>query len=205
MIKTKLVLLGIGLLGFWGLMGTQAPIATADSGTVNILDQFSGGLNSAGAAINSVGGLVDQIQNFGGGSSNSGGGTGSVKSVNYEEGLINVPDVDNLYISPGTPIFYGPGLEVGAKLTASNLDENISKERDLKKLIIGWINFLLSFAAILAVVAIVWAGTLYITALGEDGQQEKAKKIILWSVIGLLVILGAYAIVNTIITLDSGL
>lgn len=104
----------------------------------------------------------------------------------------------SIYVPYGGTVFTGPGLEGGALLAENLLDDNVSKERDLKELVIGWTNFLLSVAALLAVIAIVWAGFLYVTAGGDDGRMETAKKIIIWVFIGILLILGAYAIVNTV-------
>lgn len=104
----------------------------------------------------------------------------------------------SIYVPYDGPVFTGPGLEGGVLLAESLLDENVSKERDIKALIIGWMNFLLSVTALLAVIALVWAGFLYVTAAGDDGRMESAKKIVIWVVVGLLLILGAYAIVNTV-------
>lgn len=104
----------------------------------------------------------------------------------------------SIYVPYGGTVFTGPGLEGGALLAENLLDDNVSKERDLKELVIGWTNFLLSVAALLAVIAVVWAGFLYVTAGGDDGRMETAKKIIIWVFIGILLILGAYAIVNTV-------
>jgi hypothetical protein len=104
----------------------------------------------------------------------------------------------SIYVPYDGPVFTGPGLEGGALLAENLLDDNVSKERDLKELVIGWTNFLLSVAALLAVIAIVWAGFLYVTAAGDDSRMETAKKIIIWVVIGILLILAAYAIVNTV-------
>ena len=104
----------------------------------------------------------------------------------------------SIYVPYEGPVFTGPGLEGGALLAENLLDDNVSKERDIKELIIGWTNFLLSVAALVAVVALVWAGFLYITAAGDDGRMETAKKIVIWVVVGILLILAAYAIVNTV-------
>ena len=95
-------------------------------------------------------------------------------------------------------VFSGPGLKRGAKLVKCKLDEGVSKEEDLKVLIIGWTRFLLSLTAMVAVVALIWAGFLYVTAAGDDTKTESAKKIITWVVIGIVLILGSYAIVNTV-------
>ena len=104
----------------------------------------------------------------------------------------------SIYVPYDGPVFTGPGLEGGALLAENLLDDNVSKERDIKELVIGWTNFLLSVAATLAVVALVWAGFLYVTAAGDDSRMETAKKIVIWVFIGILLILAAYAVVNTV-------
>jgi len=106
-------------------------------------------------------------------------------------------DVSTSY---GGPVFNGPGLQGGANIVEANLDDKVSKGSDVKALIIGWVNFFLEIIAIVAVIAIVWAGFVYITSLGDDSRIESAKKIIIWAVIGLILILAAYAIVNTVMS-----
>ena len=70
----------------------------------------------------------------------------------------------------------------------------------MRKLIIDWTNFILPFAAIVAVIALVWAGFIYITAMEDEGRIDTAKNIIKWVVIGILLTGGAYAIVATLIS-----
>lgn len=70
----------------------------------------------------------------------------------------------------------------------------------LREAIIKWTNFFLGFLALIAMVALIFAGFLYVTAGANAEQADKAKKIIVWVVIGILVILLAYALVNTLIT-----
>ena len=102
------------------------------------------------------------------------------------------------------PVFGGGGLRSGAILAHENLTKSISHETDLKALILGWTKFVLELVAILAVLAVVWAGILYITDMGDGGNQEKAKKILIWVAVGILVILGSYAIVNALMKADLG-
>jgi hypothetical protein len=102
------------------------------------------------------------------------------------------------------PVFSGGGLRSGAILAHENLTKSISHETDLKALVLGWTKFVLELVAILAVLAVVWAGILYITDMGDGGNQEKAKKILIWVAVGILVILGSYAIVNALMTADLG-
>lgn len=102
------------------------------------------------------------------------------------------------------PVFGGPGLRAGARIAKQKLDNTISKERSLKKLIIYWTNFALSVTSIIAVIALVYAGILYITDMGDGSNSEKAKKIILYVGIGIIVILGSYAVVNTVMKARFG-
>jgi len=98
------------------------------------------------------------------------------------------------------PVFDGPGLSGGSQMAQMELSNSISKQRDLKKLLIDWAKFAIEIAFVLAVIAIIWAGFRYITDLGDGAGVEAAKKIILWTVVGIFVILGAYAIVSTVIS-----
>ena len=101
-------------------------------------------------------------------------------------------------------VLSGPGFEGGHRIVRHKIDSGISKEKNIKNLIIGWMNVLLSLSALLATVAIVWAGTLYVTAAGDDSAHEKAKKIIIYVAIGIILTLGSYAIVNTIMQARLG-
>jgi len=70
-------------------------------------------------------------------------------------------------------------------------------------MVTGWTNFMLPFVGAIAIAALVYAGFLYLTAAGNTEQTEKAKKIIIWVVIGIIIIFFTYAIVNTLLEGDS--
>lgn len=61
------------------------------------------------------------------------------------------------------------------------------------------INTVLTFVGMLFLVFMIYAGYLWMTARGEDDQVKKATTIIKNSVIGLIILLSAYAISNFII------
>ncbi|MDA1208639.1 MAG: hypothetical protein O2904_01245 [bacterium] len=61
----------------------------------------------------------------------------------------------------------------------------------------------LSFMALVAVVLIVVAGIRLVLSQGEEAEKDKAKKTILYVVIGLIVIIIARALVDIIITAIS--
>lgn len=59
------------------------------------------------------------------------------------------------------------------------------------------INYFLYFLGLVATIMVIYGGFLYITSQGED--TEKAKKILLYSAIGIIIILISFAVVNTIL------
>lgn len=63
----------------------------------------------------------------------------------------------------------------------------------------GIVNRVLLFAGSVAIIFLIVAGAQYIFAFGKDERVEKGKRGMTWSVIGLLVILLSYAIVQGII------
>jgi len=56
------------------------------------------------------------------------------------------------------------------------------------------IGAILSFIGVIFLVLIIYAGILWMTASGNDQQVDKAKKLIIAAIIGLVIILAAYAI-----------
>ena len=61
------------------------------------------------------------------------------------------------------------------------------------------INVLLYFAGTIAVIVIVVGGIRYITSDGDPGAASKAKNTIIYALVGLVVAVMAYAIVNFIL------
>jgi len=78
--------------------------------------------------------------------------------------------------------------------------KGISGTTSIRQAIIKWTNFFLGFFALIAMIAILYAGFQYVTAQGEQEQADKAKKGIIFTTIGIIVVLVAYAFVNTLIT-----
>ncbi len=74
----------------------------------------------------------------------------------------------------------------------------------LRSALLTILNFFLFFLGLVATGFIIYGGFLYITAAGDDGKVENAKKILMYAVIGILVILLSFALVNTIIGAGAG-
>jgi hypothetical protein len=73
------------------------------------------------------------------------------------------------------------------------------------QLIIGnVIKAALGIVGSIALLMIMWGGFRWLTAMGNSEKVEKGKEILIWSVIGLIVIFGAYAITSYVITALTG-
>ncbi len=70
---------------------------------------------------------------------------------------------------------------------------------DLSKIIGVGINTALAFVGLIFMVLMIYAGYLWMTARGEEEPVKKAKKIITASIIGLILVISAYAITNLVV------
>jgi len=68
-----------------------------------------------------------------------------------------------------------------------------------QNLVVNIIKVILTFLALIAVVLILYAGFLWMTAAGNDDKVAQAKSIITNAVIGLVLILAAWGITNWVI------
>ncbi len=91
------------------------------------------------------------------------------------------------------------GLPDGEFELPSDSEYNMVHTTSLRDFIQNVLNFLITFVGIIGIGAIIYAGYLYVMAGGDDGNIDKAKKIIIYVAIGILVISASYAIVNTVI------
>lgn len=73
-------------------------------------------------------------------------------------------------------------------------------DADLTTTIASIIRIALGFLGIIAVVIILMGGFRWMTAGGNDDKVKEAKKIIISGVIGLVIVLSAYAIASFVIT-----
>ena len=87
------------------------------------------------------------------------------------------------------------GIEYG---TATGLGS-----RDLKETITSVLNVLLGFLGIIAVIVILLGGFKWMTAGGNEDKVSEAKKLIGAGIVGLVIILAAYAIATYVINTIS--
>ena len=73
-------------------------------------------------------------------------------------------------------------------------------EEDLTAVVARIIRAILGFLGIVAVIIILWGGFLWMTSGGSDEKVGKARKFIIMGIIGLAIVLSAYAIASFVIT-----
>ena len=75
---------------------------------------------------------------------------------------------------------------------------------DVRTVIEQVIRDVLTFLALIAVVVIVIAGIRLVVSGGDEGQKDGAKKMIIYAVVGLLIIILARVLVDFVITTITG-
>lgn len=81
----------------------------------------------------------------------------------------------------------------------------VQNKKDIKTVIGVGINVALSLVGLIFLILMVYAGYLWMTARGESEPVESAKKIITASIIGIVIVVSAYAITFLVTTRLQGL
>jgi len=97
-------------------------------------------------------------------------------------------------------IFDGLGLTDGLQEAENEIvNTGIETETDIIVVIADIINFVLMFVAIIVLIAFIVAGFMFILGFGSDTSIQRAKKIMIWAIVGLLVIIFAFVLVQFIV------
>lgn len=87
----------------------------------------------------------------------------------------------------------------GLCVPKSNFNQgSLAGSNDWKELIKSVIKWLLMLVGVIAVVAIIIGGYWYITSAGNEEQAEKGRKVLTNAIIGVVVVIMAYAIVTVV-------
>lgn len=81
----------------------------------------------------------------------------------------------------------------------SNIAAATGGEGSIRALILRIVDFFLLFMGLIAVIMIIYGGIGYMTAMGNEEKVTKAKKIIMYAIIGIVIVLISFALVNTVI------
>lgn len=74
----------------------------------------------------------------------------------------------------------------------------IGDTKDIPGVILKVTSFLLTIAGSLAILAVIVGGIYYITSLGDEKKVTQAKSILTYSIWGLILIILAYTVIQTI-------
>ena len=92
-----------------------------------------------------------------------------------------------------------PGTDNPSEVSAAT-----GGEGSLRSLILRMVNYFLTFLGVLAVIMIIYGGVTYVTAAGKDEAVGNAKKIIMYALIGIIIVLLSFAVVNTVLGAGTG-
>lgn len=97
-------------------------------------------------------------------------------------------------------------LAAGAQFskTTSNATTSGLPSGTITQIIQQIMNWLLALIGFLGIIGFVIAGILYLTAAGDEGQLEKAKSAMIWSIVGVIVALVGFVIIKAAGTLLGG-
>ena len=123
-------------------------------------------------------------------------GSAAVVGAGLNAGLALAAEKPVVYCPDGTKAEAGKGLD-GCTSHGVN---NASNKNNLMETVNTIINVIIGVIGFVAVVVIILGGVQYTTSAGDPGKVKKAKDTILYGIIGLVVALLAFAIVNFVLT-----
>lgn len=86
-----------------------------------------------------------------------------------------------------------------ASVMGCNSNTDTEPAKDFSSTVVGIVNGIVGVLGLVAVIFIIVGGVQYMTSAGDAGKLEKAKKTILYAVIGLIICALAFAIVNFVV------
>ncbi|MFH0834606.1 MAG: pilin [Patescibacteria group bacterium] len=112
--------------------------------------------------------------------------------------LVALCGVSALAIS--APVTYAD--DITQTCTQWQIDQGLCNA-GLRTLVLSMINWVLLFLGLIATGFLIYGGFLYITSAGNDENINKAKKLIMYAAIGIVVILLASVLINALVDMVS--
>lgn len=109
----------------------------------------------------------------------------------------------DVFILPAIPAFAeesGTGAIIKEGLSKTASESGFSSALSLPEVIGKLISVVLGAVGIVFIVIAVYAGIMYMTAAGDTDKVKKAKSMLIQAVIGIIIIVGAYALSNFVVT-----
>lgn len=98
------------------------------------------------------------------------------------------------------PQGFQQGLDQVKNVASSN---GLSQAKTSKQILQNLVAWLTSLLGTIALISLLYGGYLYISSQGDEGNVEKAKAILLYSIIGLIIVGLAGVIVNVVISVAT--
>ena len=104
-----------------------------------------------------------------------------------------------LYAAFAVALVAAPSI-AGAQWSAGRFNASSSglPEDSIYNIIGRTMDWLLAIIGFIGIIGFVIAGILYLTAAGDEGQIEKAKSAMMYSIIGVIVALIGFVIINAV-------
>ena len=112
-----------------------------------------------------------------------------------------IPNISTVYGANGSDDGGANGSDDGGANGSGNSSFSIAnplKVTSITGFLTAVIEVILVFAIPIIVLYIMYAGFLFVTANGEPGQLEKARNALLFAIVGGVIILGAFVIIDII-------
>lgn len=104
-----------------------------------------------------------------------------------------------VFVFSSLPVFAAPADLLKTGLDSAATDSGYNKTLSLPTLIGKFIGIILGIIGIVFVIYLIIAGITYFTAAGDNDKVKKAKAMIRDSVIGIIIMISAYAISSFVV------
>lgn len=99
----------------------------------------------------------------------------------------------------GMPVNSGSGNSAAQQARAGVKSTGTNSNTDMKGVIKTVVSVMMFILGALAVIMIIYSGIQYVISVGDSGKIQKAKNTLIYSIVGLVVAMFAYAIVNFVL------
>lgn len=103
-----------------------------------------------------------------------------------------------LVLALGAPVFLKEILSIFGGATGTLNASQLSSYPDLKTVVTRVLSLLLSILGTVAIISLVIGGGMYLTSYGNDGRIQTAKKVLTYSILGIVISLSSLIIVQQI-------
>jgi len=126
----------------------------------------------------------------------------NIKKIAKEALIVMGLTVVGLLVFQFVPAFaQGANIQTSAPQFVSDVTGG---QTSLRSLVLTIVNFVLTFLGVVAVIMIIYGGMLYVTAGGKQETVDKGKKILMYTVIGIVIIMLSFVIVNAVLGAGTG-